>query len=154
MSAINVLNTCLDKGLTIAFAESMTGGGACFEMVKHPGASKVVLGSMVVYQEHLKSEWLGVDNQLILEHGVVSLEVAQMMARKIAEKTNASVGIGITGNAGPTRQDDLRGLICFVSIYKQGHSTDLELIFENLSREEAITSTIEALYQKLDEMLS
>lgn len=56
MSSLSVLRKCLDKGLTMAFAESMTGGGACYEMIKNPGASKVVKGGMITYQEELKAD--------------------------------------------------------------------------------------------------
>lgn len=153
MSSINVLKKCLDKGLTMAFAESMTGGGVCYEMIKNPGASTVVLGGMITYQEALKAKWLDVDSYTVVKHGVVSLEVAHMMAKNIADKTNASIGIGVTGNAGPTTQDNKQGLVCFVSIFYNNQFIDQELVFEDLTREEAIELTIDAVYQKLDEML-
>ena len=153
MSSLSVLRKCLDKGLTMAFAESMTGGGACYEMIKNPGASKVVKGGMITYQEELKSRWLDVDANTVLKYGIVSLEVSRLMAKNIQEKSNASIGIGITGNAGPTTQDDTQGLVCFVSIYYNNTFTDQELVFEDLTREEAIELTIDAIYQKLDEML-
>lgn len=75
------------------------------------------------------------------------------MAKNIQEKSKASMGIGITGNAGPTTQDNTQGLVCFVSIYFNNTFTDQELVFEDLTREEAIELTIDAIYQKLDEML-
>lgn len=153
MSSLSVLLKCLDKGLTMAFAESMTGGGACYEMIKNPGASKVVKGGMITYQEELKSRWLDVDANTVLKYGIVSLEVSRLMAKNIQEKSKASMGIGITGNAGPTTQDNTQGLVCFVSIYFNNTFTDQELVFEDLTREEAIELTIDAIYQKLDEML-
>ena len=153
MSTQNVLKKCLDKGLTMAFAESMTGGGACYEMIKNHGASKVVLGGMITYHEDLKAKWLDVDANTVITHGVVSLEVAQMMAKQVQIKSGASIGIGVTGNAGPTTQDERQGLVCYVSIYYEQTFTDQELVFEDLTREEAIELTIEAIYQKLDEML-
>lgn len=153
MSSLSVLRKCLDKGLTMAFAESMTGGGACYEMIKNPGASKVVKGGMITYQEELKSRWLDVDANTVLKYGIVSLEVSRLMAKNIQEKSKASMGIGITGNAGPTTQDNTQGLVCFVSIYFNNTFTDQELVFEDLTREEAIELTIDAIYQKLDEML-
>ena len=153
MSSLSVLLKCLDKGLTMAFAESMTGGGACYEMIKNPGASKVVKGGMITYQEELKCRWLDVDANTVLKYGIVSLEVSRLMAKNIQEKSKASMGIGITGNAGPTTQDNTQGLVCFVSIYFNNTFTDQELVFEDLTREEAIELTIDAIYQKLDEML-
>lgn len=153
MSALNVLTQCLDKGLTIAFAESMTGGGACYEMIKHAGASRVVLGGIIAYQEELKANLLDIDFDTIRRNGVVSLEVARLMAKNISKKTNASIGVGVTGNAGPTLQEGVSGLVCFVSIYMSDSYHDLELVFEDLTREEAIQLTIDAIYQKLDEIL-
>ena len=154
MSAYKVYQLCLDKGLTIAFAESMTGGGACHEMVLIPGASKVVLGGMIVYQNELKQSWLDVPSELIETYGVVSEPVSQMMAFQITQKTGAKIGVGITGNAGPTVQDDKTGLSCYISIWYKEKYEDIQLVFENLNREEAIELTIETTYQKLAEFLS
>lgn len=153
MSVKSVYQKCLDKGLTIAFAESMTGGGACHEMVQIEGASQVVLGGMIVYQTSLKEAWLDIDSSIIKTHGVVSEKVSQMMALSIKQKTNSSIGIGITGNAGPTTQDEHEGLVAYISIYKDETYHDMKLIFEGLSRVEAIEQTIASLYLKLDDIL-
>ncbi|HPG42324.1 MAG TPA: CinA family protein [Acholeplasmataceae bacterium] len=153
MSVISVYQKCLDKGLTIAFAESMTGGGACHEMVRIEGASQVVLGGMIVYQKSLKEAWLDIDPSIINAHGVVSEKVSQMMALSIKQKTNSSIGIGITGNAGPTTQDEHEGLVAYISIYQDEIYHDMKLIFEGLSRVEAIEQTIASLYLKLDDIL-
>ncbi|HAX02723.1 MAG: hypothetical protein A2Y45_04960 [Tenericutes bacterium GWC2_34_14] len=154
MSVLKVYQTCLDKGLTIAFAESMTGGGACHEMVLMPGASKVVLGGMIVYQTELKQSWLNIPSELIETYGVVSEMVSQKMAYQISQKTGSSIGVGITGNAGPTVQDGHAGLTCYISIWYQNNFDDIKLVFQDLTREEAIELTIETLYQKLAEILS
>lgn len=153
MSAQIVYQKCLDKGLTIAFAESMTGGGACYEMVRIPGASKVVLGGMIVYQKELKKTWLGINDETIKNEGVVSEKVAQLMATAIMKKTGATIGVGITGNAGPTTQDEHQGLTCLISIFHQQTYHDVQLVFEDLTREEAIDLTILTLYDKLAEIL-
>ncbi|MDY0075321.1 MAG: CinA family protein [Acholeplasmataceae bacterium] len=152
MSALSVYKKCLDKGLTIAFAESMTGGACCYEMIKNPGASKVVQGGMIVYQNELKSSWLSVDPAIILSHGVVSPAVANHMAKQIANLTKASIGIGITGNAGPTIQDGTK-LEAFISIIYQEKTHTIHLVFEDLNREEAILFTCDTVYQKLDELI-
>jgi PncC family amidohydrolase len=153
MSVKSVYQKCLDKGLTIAFAESMTGGGACYEMVLIPGASKVVLGGMIVYQKDLKEAWLDLDSNTMDQKGIVSEKVSQQMALSIQEKTKASIGVGITGNAGPTTQDDKASLVAYISILFNDHFEDIHIIFEGLSREEAIRQTIDSVYQKLDEIL-
>jgi PncC family amidohydrolase len=153
MSAEKVYHLLKDKMLTISYAESMTGGKAMYEIIKNPGASDVVRGGMVVYHDDLKIEWLGVDELLIKEEGVVSQAVARQLARKIQEKTNASIGIGITGNAGPTCQEGEAGLLSWIAISYQHRMEDIEIIFDGLTREEAIDVTVDALYQRLEELL-
>lgn len=154
MISKNILTKMIEKGLTIAFAESMTGGKACYEMIQHPNASKAVMGGMIVYQNTLKTNWLDVSQEAINTYGVVSLEVAKQMAKSISIKANATIGVGITGNAGPSFQDESCGLVCYQSIIYKNEFYDMELVFKDLTREEAIDLTIEALYQKLDEILS
>ena len=56
MSQENVFSKLLDNGLTIAFAESMTGGALTYELVRFPNASKVVIGSIIAYHKQLKSK--------------------------------------------------------------------------------------------------
>jgi len=153
MSANIVYQKCIDKGLTIAFAESMTGGGACYEMVQIPGASKVVLGGMIVYQNEFKNTWLKIDKNIIDQYGVVSDYVARKMASSIRDLTHADIGIGITGNAGPTMQDERAGLSAFISIFFKETFYDMQMIFEDLTREEALQLTIQSLYEKLAEIL-
>lgn len=153
MSTQTVFHLLKDKMMTIAYAESMTGGKAIYEMIKNPGASDVVRGGMVVYHDDLKMEWLGVDELLIKEEGVVSQAVARQLARKIKEKTGSSIGVGITGNAGPTRQMGDAGFIAWIAICLENHLEDIEIIFQDLTREEAIEVTVDALYQRLEELL-
>jgi len=154
MSSEHVFHLLKDRGLTIAYAESMTGGQAIYEMIKHPGASSVVRGGMVVYQDDLKTQWLGVDELLIHEEGVVSQAVARQLAKKIKDQSGASIGIGITGNAGPTRQVGDAGFVAWIAISWDHHLEDIEIIFQDLTREEAIHVTVEALYERLEEILT
>lgn len=154
MNTEHVFHQLKEQGLTIAYAESMTGGKAMYEMIKNPGASSVVRGGMVVYQDELKVEWLGVDELLIHEEGVVSQAVARQLAKRIKDKTGASIGVGITGNAGPTYQPGDAGRVAWIAISWNNQEEDIEIIFQDLTREEAITVTVEALYERLEELLS
>ena len=89
------------RGLTLAVAESCTGGLAA-ELVTHvAGASRVFLGGVVAYQNEVKTELLGVDARLIAEHGAVSREVALAMAEGVRTRLKASLGLAFTGIAGP-----------------------------------------------------
>jgi nicotinamide-nucleotide amidase len=89
------------EGRTIATAESCTGGLIAERLTEAPGSSRYFLGSVVGYTEEAKSRLLGVPRDLIERHGVVSGEVAQAMARGVRERLGASIGVSITGIAGP-----------------------------------------------------
>jgi nicotinamide-nucleotide amidase len=86
---------------TVAVAESCTGGLLSERLTRVPGSSNYFLGGMVCYSNELKTTLAGVPADLITEHGAVSLAVAQAMAEGVRKRTGASLGIGITGVAGP-----------------------------------------------------
>lgn len=88
-------------GLTIAVAESCTGGLLASRLTDVPGSSGYFDRGVVCYSNAAKVEWLGVPVALIEEHGAVSEPVARAMADGARERAGASVGIGITGIAGP-----------------------------------------------------
>ena len=90
-----------EKKLTIATAESCTGGYISKRLTDIPGASEVFLGGLVTYSNESKINLLGVNAETIEKHGAVSRETACEMASKVAEKMGADIGVGITGIAGP-----------------------------------------------------
>jgi nicotinamide-nucleotide amidase len=92
----------LDRKVTIAAAESCTGGLMMSRLTDVPGSSAYVAGGVVVYSNELKTALAGVDPSLIAAHGAVSEPVASALAQGIKERAGASIGVGITGIAGPT----------------------------------------------------
>lgn len=97
-------------GLTLAVAESLTGGSLTDAFVRVPGASRVLLGGLVAYATPLKQRLLGVDAALLAEHGAVHPDVAAAMARGVrtalaVDGRPAEVGLGTTGVAGPGPAD-------------------------------------------------
>lgn len=88
-------------GQTIALAESCTGGMLAARLTERAGASAYLLGGAVVYSNAAKSELVGVDPELIERFGAVSAEVADALAVGALRRFGASVGVGITGIAGP-----------------------------------------------------
>lgn len=90
---------------TISAAESLTAGMFMAELGNEPGISASLSGGLVVYNEQAKIEQLAIRQETLAEHGIVSSECAAMMALKVQEKFGTSVGIGITGAAGPTPHD-------------------------------------------------
>ena len=83
-------------------AESCSGGLLAERLTRNSGSSNFFLGGAVCYSDALKTSLAGVPAILIEEHGAVSQPVAQALAEGIRARTGASLGVGITGIAGPT----------------------------------------------------
>jgi nicotinamide-nucleotide amidase len=90
-----------DGKLTIAVAESCTGGLLASRLTDVPGSSDYVERGVVCYSNRAKTELVGVPEAMIREHGAVSEPVAQAMAAGIRSRAGTSIGIGVTGIAGP-----------------------------------------------------
>jgi nicotinamide-nucleotide amidase len=87
---------------TLAVAESCTGGLLAERLTHNSGSSDFFLGGAVCYSNELKTKLAGVPKALIDEHGAVSQPVARALAEGIRARTGASIGLGVTGIAGPT----------------------------------------------------
>ncbi|MGN7798416.1 CinA family protein [Leifsonia sp. 22587] len=108
-STVAVVRALIDRGLTVAVAESLTGGLLAAELTSVPGASAVVLGGAVVYATELKHALLGVDGALLDAEGPVHPEVARQLAAGVRERLAvggrpADLGVSTTGVAGPDPQ--------------------------------------------------
>lgn len=90
------------RGLTLAAAESCTGGRLGDRITDVPGSSDYFMGGVVSYSNHAKVDLIGVDPKLIDAKGAVSEEVAIEMADGVRERFHTDVGVGITGVAGPS----------------------------------------------------
>lgn len=104
-----------EHSLTIATAESCTGGLLAGRLTELPGSSEYVLGGLVAYADEAKTALAGVDPALIATHGAVSAEVADALADGARVAFGAAVGIGVTGVAGPGGGSENKpvGLVCF-----------------------------------------
>jgi nicotinamide-nucleotide amidase len=96
-----VLALARERGLTLATAESCTGGLVAGELTSIAGSSDVVAGGAVTYSNELKQRLLGVPADLLERHGAVSAEVAEAMAEGARERLGADVAVSVTGVAGP-----------------------------------------------------
>lgn len=96
-----LMNLLKEKQLTIAAAESLTGGLFCEQLTQFPGASKIVRGGVVCYTNEIKQHVLGVKEETLKTAGAVSGDCAKQMAEKVKKLMNASIGISFTGVAGP-----------------------------------------------------
>jgi nicotinamide-nucleotide amidase len=90
------------RGMTLATAESCTGGLLAERITSIGGSSRYFLGGAVVYSNELKTQFANVPKALIDKHGAVSREVAQALAEGIRKRCLSSYGVGITGVAGPS----------------------------------------------------
>ena len=97
-----VLEMCRAHKLTIAVAESCTGGLLGARLTAVSGSSEVVMGGVIAYHNDVKHALLGVDGNVLREHGAVSEAVALQMATGARRAVHASVGLAITGIAGPS----------------------------------------------------
>lgn len=90
------------RGLTLAVAESCTGGQLGDRITEVPGSSSYFLGGVISYSNEAKTDMLGVDKAVLRSRGAVSEEVAVQMAKGVRELFRAGIGVGVTGIAGPT----------------------------------------------------
>lgn len=100
--AERVLDACQKSGLTLATAESCTGGLICACLTSVGGSSSVVDRGFITYTNEAKAELLGVPTILIATHGAVSEPVARQMALGILARTRVDIALSVTGIAGPT----------------------------------------------------
>jgi nicotinamide-nucleotide amidase len=91
----------VERGLTLAVAESCTGGLLGHRLTNNPGSSAYFERGIVVYSNRAKQELLGVPASVLERHGAVSAPCAEAMARGICERSASACGVAITGIAGP-----------------------------------------------------
>lgn len=96
-----MLAECGSRGATLAVAESCTGGMLGMRLTAVPGSSRVVLGGTIAYANAVKVAELNVPTEVIAEHGAVSEPVARAMAAGVRQRFGSTIGLGITGVAGP-----------------------------------------------------
>lgn len=99
--AQTVVRTAAASGVSIAVAESCTGGLVAAALTDIAGASAVFRGGVVAYEDHVKHAVLGVDEQLLREFGAVSRDVAIAMAQGVRQTLDSDIAVSVTGIAGP-----------------------------------------------------
>jgi len=114
-SAESLLSLCREKGLTLATAESCTGGMIGTTLTSIPGSSDIFLGGIISYANSAKESLLGVSNKTLAAHGAVSAETAEEMAKGAVKALGATIAVSVTGIAGPGGQTNEKpvGLVYF-----------------------------------------
>ena len=134
----------IDKGHTISFAESCTGGMAAASIVDVADASKVLNASFVTYANEAKIKYANVSGETLDKYGAVSEQTAGEMAEGTAKANNADVAVGISGIAGPTggTEDKPVGTVCF-GYYVAGKLFTETVHFGNLGRNNVRRKSVE-----------
>lgn len=96
-----VVELLIRRGLKLGLAESCTGGLIGNRITDVPGSSETLLSGVISYSNKAKKEILGVPEQLLIEHGAVSEQVARAMAEGIRKVSGSDIGVSVTGIAGP-----------------------------------------------------
>jgi competence/damage-inducible protein CinA-like protein len=139
-----VLDACLEQGLTLATAESCTGGMVAERLTSVPGSSRVFLGGVVAYADEVKAAELGVPAELLERHGAVSAETAAAMAAGARERLDADVAVAVTGIAGPEGGSEEKpvGLV-YLHAESPAGSRSVDFVFpgdrEGIRRRAAVT---------------
>jgi nicotinamide-nucleotide amidase len=143
------------RNLTVATAESCTGGAIAEALVRVPGVSAAFKGSIVAYSNSIKEELLGVDPADIKRVGAVSEEVAQAMARGARERMGVDIAISTTGIAGPDggTVDKPVGLVWFGLATEDGAVSARRHVFPGTRediRSRATTTALNLLWRHLE----
>jgi nicotinamide-nucleotide amidase len=124
-----------EKNLSIAAAESLTGGLFQQELTSFPGASSVIKGGVVCYTNQVKHKVLNVKEETIEKYGVVSSECAKELAENVSSLISTDIGISFTGVAGPGELEGKPVGTVFIGIAIKGRPTIVEELHLGGSRE-------------------
>jgi nicotinamide-nucleotide amidase len=134
----------LKKQMTLALAESCTGGYISHRITRIGGSSAYYYGGAVTYSNELKIGYLGVDAKTLEKYGAVSRETALEMSRGIRERTGASIGLSVTGIAGPSGGSPEKPIgTVWISIAQEGRH-EARLFQFHGERERIISGTSQA----------
>lgn len=119
--AKEVLDELTSRALTIAIAESCTGGLAASLITDLDGASEVLDFSLITYSQEAKEEFLGISDYIFDNFGIISLECAKLMAEGVADY-DVDIGLATTGVIGEAIEEKLKGT-AHIAVAVKGHQT-------------------------------
>ncbi len=150
---IQLKDQLTEKSLTLAVAESCTGGLLSHILTSISGSSQYFLGGLIAYSNEVKIEILDVKEQTILLYGAVSQQTAQEMAENIRRMFKADIGLSTTGIAGPTGGSPTKpvGLV-WLGISTQAGTETFEVHFQGGRTQVKIDAVEESLHLLLDNL--
>ena len=151
MSVCELVKKLCDKSLTIATAESCTGGLLAKKITDVSGSSKIFEMGIVSYANRIKNEFLEVTNETLESVGAVSEETATQMAIGVTKLAKSDIGIGITGIAGPTggTLEKPVGLVYFGVYFKSEDKLVVKKLMLDGNREEIREQTTEIVINEV-----
>jgi nicotinamide-nucleotide amidase len=131
-----LIDSAINKQITIATAESCTGGLIAHRLTNVPGASNVFCGGWVAYSATMKETMLGIDPSLIVQNGVVSEAITTAMAEAAINHSKADISVATTGYAGPSGGSERDPIgTGYIAWCIKGKKTECERFFFPLDRE-------------------
>ena len=137
------------RGLTLAAAESCTGGLTAKRLTDVPGASAVFLGGVVSYTNGVKERALGVPHDMLEEYGAVYEPVARAMAEGVRRLTCADLALSVTGVAGPDKDDRGHDVGTVYIALSAKNETTVQLLHLSGSRNAIRAAAADEMFQML-----
>jgi nicotinamide-nucleotide amidase len=149
-----LLDICRRKKLTIATAESCTGGLVAGTLTEIPGVSSMLDRGFITYSNQAKEDLLGVSEKTLKAHGAVSSQTAEEMARGALAHAPVDLAVSITGIAGPESDgtDKPVGLVHFAAVSRTGQFSHVEKRFGNPGRAEIRKRSVLQAFVMLHEL--
>ncbi len=153
--AREIVERCTAAKLTVATAESCTGGLVAATLTEIAGSSAVVDRGFVTYSNEAKSEVLGVPPELIARVGAVSEEVAIAMVEGTVRHSRADLAVAVTGVAGPTGGTPEKpvGLVHFAALRRGDRPHHVAHVFENLDRSGVRLASVDQALRMLCDLI-
>ncbi len=115
------------RGLTLSVAESCTGGLISHYLTALPGSSVFFKAGIISYSEEVKKSVLGISDETILQHGVISEETAREMAEKVRSLTGTDFSLSTTGNLGPDVLENKEKGLIYMAVCGRGETVSRRL---------------------------
>lgn len=144
------------RGLTLAVAESCSGGLLSKRITDLPGASDYYKGGVCSYTNEVKMKLLGVQKETLDRYGAVSAQTAEEMAAGVARILGTDVGVGITGNAGPGASEEKEVGLVYISVYFEGElitRKTTNTLGRDRVRNQAASNALDLIRRKLQGVL-
>jgi len=153
-AAKDLLKICKEKNLLIATAESCTAGLIAGTLTEIPGVSSILDRGYVTYSNEAKHEMLGVSRAILKEHGAVSSQTAEAMARGVLGHSRVHLAVSVTGIAGPDGGSPEKpvGLVFFAAVSRSGKIVDVEKRYGEIGRAQVRKQSVLQAFKMLHEL--